>query len=97
MQRITPEPPRIEKISKGLYRFTSIVCGGPYSRGGSACGGTLMIDRCGTRGWALWETYCEKCLCCDCNGHATLAECVMYSPDYFNATPTQSSEVRHGE
>ncbi len=50
------------------------------------CGGILIIDRCGSRGEFLYETYCKSCRACDCNGWPTILDCLKESPAYFCST-----------
>lgn len=50
------------------------------------CGGRLRIEDFYGRGIFRFETYCDKCLVCDVNGHPRLAEALSYAKDYFDAT-----------
>lgn len=81
-----------ECVRRGLHRIVGIVCGGDKIYG--PCGGTLYVERVaahkrcfgpGDNSNFKWETYCDKCKTCDCNGWATLAECVREAPAYFEA------------
>lgn len=65
-------------IRPGLYRIEGVRCG---------CGGELRVERCGS-GDYLWETFCVACKSCDCNGWATLKECVEEAANYFGMAAT---------
>jgi hypothetical protein len=77
------------KVRRGLYELRGIAHTRPSYPGAAACGGRVYAEWFpGERddGGPIppsWECYCEKCLECDPNGWATLAECRREAPGYW--------------
>lgn len=76
---------RAVKIHRGLYRLKGCCCG---------CSGELRVQSVLSHGQQFrWETFCETCRSCDCNGWPTLADCVQESPAYFDTIQPHQGEV----
>lgn len=69
-----------------MARLTKLRAGHYDSNQRCECGGRVLIERVGTGDWR-WESYCEKCLTCDCNGWPTLAKAQQEVAGYFCSTP----------
>jgi hypothetical protein len=63
---------RGERVSSGRWQVKGVTC---------ACGGELVIDRCGTGAFRC-ETSCTDCYRCDPNGWPTVRQCLAHL-DYF--------------
>lgn len=90
--------PKLKRIRRGLYQIAGIVCGGDEVYG--PCGGALFVERhasgrvlFGSSCTFRWETYCDKCLTCDCNGHPTLGDCLAAAAAYFAAVAESAATL----
>jgi hypothetical protein len=83
----TSTEPMVEKICAGLYRIIGITCG-IISPQGVPCGGELRIELCdGSERDFRWETFCDRCKNCDCNGWPTRSSALANAKEYFNSVP----------
>jgi len=78
------------RIRRGLYRLDGVTHGARYP-GGPVCGGRIFAESIDANGrpfsserYYRWECYCETCLECDANGHATLKLCATVAGQYWS-------------
>lgn len=95
------------KVRRGLYRLEGVTHTEPRYPGASVCGGQVFAQRHPDESRddgvevdmvlpSSWECFCEKCLDCDPNGWATLAECVLEAPAFWCATSGVPAAGRRG-
>jgi hypothetical protein len=81
------------KIHRGLYRLVGVAHTKPKPCG-DVCGGEIFAESgLSDRPNFKWEVFCAKCLDCDSGGYATLAECVMVSPEQWMALGTTTGKA----
>jgi len=94
----TKRPPKAEKLAAPLDPVVRRVRSGLYEIQGLLhhdCGGQVKVERVNPQTRVIgpwlasddlnfrWESFCDKCKNCDCNGWATLPQAVKEAVDYF--------------